>query len=143
MFRDNYIFTSESVSEGHPDKVSDRISDEIVDLYLREMPEARVAAETLVQQIKSLLLVRCVVLNHYKIKQLMLLVRLLKILAMSKMVFIMKQLILNVLHEQLQILRLKIVQMIKMKVLATKVLCLVWLLLKQMNMACTIMEIFS
>ena len=36
MSRKNYSFTSESVSEGHPDKVSDRISDEIVDLYFRE-----------------------------------------------------------------------------------------------------------
>ena len=43
-----YLFTSESVSEGHPDKVSDRISDEIVDLYLGAQPDARVAAETLV-----------------------------------------------------------------------------------------------
>lgn len=44
----DYIFTSESVSEGHPDKVCDRISDAIVDKYLSEDPEARVAAETLV-----------------------------------------------------------------------------------------------
>lgn len=44
----DYIFTSESVSEGHPDKVCDRISDEIVDLFLAADPEARVAAETLV-----------------------------------------------------------------------------------------------
>ncbi len=43
-----YLFTSESVSEGHPDKVADRISDEIVDLYLAADPEARVAAETMV-----------------------------------------------------------------------------------------------
>lgn len=43
-----YLFTSESVSEGHPDKVADRISDGIVDLYLGRDPEARVAAETLV-----------------------------------------------------------------------------------------------
>ncbi|UTW55227.1 methionine adenosyltransferase [Kordiimonas sp. SCSIO 12610] len=43
-----YLFTSESVSEGHPDKVADRISDEIVDLYLGREAEARVAAETLV-----------------------------------------------------------------------------------------------
>ncbi len=43
-----YLFTSESVSEGHPDKVADRISDGIVDLYLGAMPEARVAAETMV-----------------------------------------------------------------------------------------------
>lgn len=43
-----YLFTSESVSEGHPDKVADRISDGIVDLYLGAEAEARVAAETLV-----------------------------------------------------------------------------------------------
>ncbi|MCW5697065.1 MAG: methionine adenosyltransferase [Bauldia sp.] len=47
MTRSSYIFTSESVSEGHPDKVCDRISDTIVDAFLAEMPEARVAAETL------------------------------------------------------------------------------------------------
>ncbi len=47
MSRSNYHFTSESVSEGHPDKVCDRISDTIVDAYLAEMPEARVACETL------------------------------------------------------------------------------------------------
>jgi S-adenosylmethionine synthetase len=43
----NYIFTSESVSEGHPDKVCDRISDSIVDLFLGHDAEARVAAETM------------------------------------------------------------------------------------------------
>jgi S-adenosylmethionine synthetase len=43
----SYLFTSESVSEGHPDKVSDRISDEIVDLYLSEDPLSRVGCETL------------------------------------------------------------------------------------------------
>ena len=48
MSSSDYLFTSESVSEGHPDKVADRISDEIVDLYLGKEPEARVAAETLV-----------------------------------------------------------------------------------------------
>ncbi|ADU11873.1 methionine adenosyltransferase [Asticcacaulis excentricus] len=46
--RPSYIFTSESVSEGHPDKVADRISDVVVDAFLREDPEARVACETLV-----------------------------------------------------------------------------------------------
>ncbi|AEI37809.1 MAG: methionine adenosyltransferase [Zymomonas mobilis subsp. pomaceae] len=46
--RSNYLFTSESVSEGHPDKVADQISDAIVDLYLSRDPEARVACETLV-----------------------------------------------------------------------------------------------
>src|SRR6266853_1919841 len=52
--RASYLFTSESVSEGHPDKVSDRISDEVVDLFFREGPKAgmspwdiRVACETL------------------------------------------------------------------------------------------------
>ncbi len=46
MSRQNYIFTSESVSEGHPDKVCDRISDAILDALLSEEPEARVACET-------------------------------------------------------------------------------------------------
>jgi len=45
--RSSYLFTSESVSEGHPDKVSDRISDSIVDLYLGADPQSRVAVETL------------------------------------------------------------------------------------------------
>ena len=47
MASSDYLFTSESVSEGHPDKVCDRISDEIVDLFLAAEPQARVAAETL------------------------------------------------------------------------------------------------
>jgi len=47
MSRQSYIFTSESVSEGHPDKVCDRISDSIVDLFLDRDSEARVACETL------------------------------------------------------------------------------------------------
>ncbi|QMU58561.1 MAG: methionine adenosyltransferase [Boseongicola sp.] len=46
MNRQNYTFTSESVSEGHPDKVCDRISDAVLDAFLTEEPEARVAAET-------------------------------------------------------------------------------------------------
>jgi len=45
--RSSYLFTSESVSEGHPDKVCDRISDTVVDAYLAAEPEARVACETL------------------------------------------------------------------------------------------------
>lgn len=48
MHRDSYLFTSESVSEGHPDKVSDRISDTVVDAFLSQDPNARVACETLV-----------------------------------------------------------------------------------------------
>jgi S-adenosylmethionine synthetase len=47
MTLSNYIFTSESVSEGHPDKVCDRISDEIVDAFLGADPASRVACETL------------------------------------------------------------------------------------------------
>jgi S-adenosylmethionine synthetase len=47
MMSKNYLFTSESVAEGHPDKVCDRISDAIVDMYLRVDPTARVAVETL------------------------------------------------------------------------------------------------
>ena len=45
--RSSYLFTSESVSEGHPDKVADQISDSIVDLFLSKDPEARIACETL------------------------------------------------------------------------------------------------
>jgi S-adenosylmethionine synthetase len=45
--RSSYLFTSESVSEGHPDKVADQISDAIVDLFLGKDPEARIACETL------------------------------------------------------------------------------------------------
>ena len=47
MTVNNYLFTSESVSEGHPDKVSDRISDMVVDTYLSMDPVSRVACETL------------------------------------------------------------------------------------------------
>ncbi|MFV3074616.1 methionine adenosyltransferase [Niveispirillum fermenti] len=47
MAKSNFVFTSESVSEGHPDKVCDRISDAVVDLYLAQDPYARVACETL------------------------------------------------------------------------------------------------
>ncbi len=48
MIRPSYIFTSESVSEGHPDKVADRISDTVVDAFLAADPQSRVACETLV-----------------------------------------------------------------------------------------------
>ena len=43
------LFTSESVSEGHPDKMADQISDAILDAYLSKDPDARVAVETLVK----------------------------------------------------------------------------------------------
>jgi S-adenosylmethionine synthetase len=43
-----YLFTSESVSEGHPDKVADQISDAILDEFLRQDPNSKVACETLV-----------------------------------------------------------------------------------------------
>ena len=46
--RPSFIFSSESVSEGHPDKVADRISDVVVDAFLAQDPEARVACETMV-----------------------------------------------------------------------------------------------
>ena len=47
MVRKDYTFTSESVSEGHPDKVCDRISDAVLDAFLTEEPQARVACETM------------------------------------------------------------------------------------------------
>jgi len=46
MARDTYLFTSESVSEGHPDKVCDQVSDAVVDMIIAREPEARVAVET-------------------------------------------------------------------------------------------------
>ncbi|MGZ6015523.1 MAG: S-adenosylmethionine synthetase N-terminal domain-containing protein, partial [Phenylobacterium sp.] len=48
MARSSYLFTSESVSEGHPDKVADRISDTVVDAFLGADPYSRVACETMV-----------------------------------------------------------------------------------------------
>lgn len=55
MPRANYLFTSESVSEGHPDKVCDRISDSVVDLFLSSDPYARVACETMTTTNKIIL----------------------------------------------------------------------------------------
>ncbi|MBL6758604.1 MAG: methionine adenosyltransferase [Pelagibacteraceae bacterium] len=55
MFMKDYIFTSESVSEGHPDKVCDKVSDTIVDLYLSKFNESRVACETLTTTNKVIL----------------------------------------------------------------------------------------
>src|SRR5210317_657758 len=46
---DAFLFTSESVSEGHPDKISDQISDAILDAIIKEDPQARVACETMVK----------------------------------------------------------------------------------------------
>ena len=61
MSHSQYFFTSESVSEGHPDKISDRISDAIVDCYIAADPQARVAVETLVTTNKIVIAgeVRC------------------------------------------------------------------------------------
>ena len=55
MSKNNYLFTSESVSEGHPDKVCDRISDMVVDSYLSKDPFSRVACETLTTTNKVIL----------------------------------------------------------------------------------------
>src|SRR6185436_18769186 len=48
MKKDRHLFTSESVSEGHPDKLCDQISDAILDALLAEDPQSRVACESLV-----------------------------------------------------------------------------------------------
>ena len=53
--KNDFFFTSESVSEGHPDKICDRISDAVVDLMLSKYPEARVACETLVSTNRTIL----------------------------------------------------------------------------------------
>jgi len=55
LTRPSYIFTSESVSEGHPDTVADRISDTVVDAFIAADPEARVACETLVTTNRNIL----------------------------------------------------------------------------------------
>ena len=55
MTKNNYLFTSESVSEGHPDKVCDRISDMVVDSYISKDPFSRVACETLTTTNKGIL----------------------------------------------------------------------------------------
>ena len=55
----NFLFTSESVSEGHPDKVCDRISDMVVDSYLGAEPQSRVACETLTTTNKVVLAGEC------------------------------------------------------------------------------------
>ncbi len=47
MSKKDYLFTSESVTEGHPDKVADQISDSILDAILEQDPKGRVACETL------------------------------------------------------------------------------------------------
>lgn len=46
-----HLFTSESVSEGHPDKIADQISDAVLDAILEQDPNARVACETYVKQV--------------------------------------------------------------------------------------------
>jgi len=48
MAKKDYLFTSESVTEGHPDKIADQISDAVLDAVLKEDPFGRVACETLV-----------------------------------------------------------------------------------------------
>ncbi len=53
--KNNYFFTSESVSEGHPDKICDRISDAVVDLMINKFPEARVACETMVSTNRTII----------------------------------------------------------------------------------------
>ena len=53
--KNSYLFTSESVSEGHPDKICDRISDTVVDLMLKKYPEARVACETMVSTNRTII----------------------------------------------------------------------------------------
>ena len=67
----SYIFTSESVSEGHPDKVCDRVSDTVLDLFLKHEPEARVACETLATT-NRIILAGEVRASDSKLKQIML-----------------------------------------------------------------------
>ncbi len=59
----SYVFTSESVSEGHPDKVCDQISDAVVDLFLSRNPEARVGVETLTTTNRVVLAGKCAAMS--------------------------------------------------------------------------------
>ena len=54
-----YLFTSESVSEGHPDKLCDRVSDTVLDLFLAEEGDARVACETFATTNRVIIVARC------------------------------------------------------------------------------------
>ena len=71
MSRKNYVFTSESVSEGHPDKVCDRISDAVLDAFLAEEPEARVACETFATTNRVIIGGEVGLSNHDKLKDYM------------------------------------------------------------------------
>ncbi len=71
MSRQNYIFTSESVSEGHPDKVCDRISDAILDAFLKEDPLARVACETFATTDRVVIGGEVGLTDQYKLKEYM------------------------------------------------------------------------
>ena len=53
--KSDFLFTSESVSEGHPDKICDKISDTVVDLMIKKYPEARVACETMVSTNRTII----------------------------------------------------------------------------------------
>ena len=64
MARSSYLFTSESVSEGHPDKVADRVSDTVVDAFLAADPYARVACETMVTTQRIIIAARCRLAGH-------------------------------------------------------------------------------
>jgi S-adenosylmethionine synthetase len=69
--RDEFVFTSESVSEGHPDKVCDQISDSLVDAYITLAPEARCAVETLVTTNRVVIAgeIRAPEISHAKIEE--------------------------------------------------------------------------
>lgn len=60
---ESHVFTSESVSEGHPDKIADQISDAILDAILMQDPTARVACEVLLKQVWYWLVVK-LLLKH-------------------------------------------------------------------------------
>ena len=55
MLNQDFIFSSESVTEGHPDKVADQISDAVLDSIIKEDPECRVACETLITRNRVIL----------------------------------------------------------------------------------------
>ena len=123
MSKKSYFFTSESVSEGHPDKVCDRISDMVVDTYISKEPLSRVACETLATTNKVILAGETRGPEIKKEDLIQKVLTVLKILDMSRKGFIGKIVILMFIyiHNQ-QILLWELIQKeTKMKELAIKV----------------------
>ena len=132
MSKKSYFFTSESVSEGHPDKVCDRISDMVVDTYISKEPLSRVACETLATTNKVILAGETRGPEIKKEDLIQKVLTVLKILDMSRKGFIGKIVILMFIyiHNQQILLWELTLKETKTKEQEIKVLCLVMLVTK-------------